>query len=79
MEDFTKLSLKEIEEKLLGLVGEKVQIMYDSPETDVIGPSIKIGKIMSVEYGRFMLETGDDETTTEEDLEVGGILELKVL
>lgn len=79
IEDFEKLPKEEQEDTLEGIKGKKVQIMYSSPESEIIGPHYLTGIIESIESNGKIKFQPDDNSPNENSLEINGILELKEL
>ena len=79
IQDFERLPKEEQENTLEELKGKKVQIMYSSFESEIIGPHYLTGIIESVESNGRIKFQPDDNSPNENSLEINGILELKEL
>ena len=79
IQDFERLPKEEQENTLEGIKGKKVQIMYSSPESEIIGPHYLIGKVESIESNGKIKFQPNDDSPNENSLKIDGILELKEL
>ena len=78
MKEFYEMSCLEKRDALDELYGKNVEMVYDYPDipSGKIGPEIISGRILSVQFSSFRLETSNGESI---ELSIDGIVEIKRL